>query len=174
MVTDWKQDGEDLLLAVGDEGKQLGPEWSEVPTEDLEGAASAFIRQQDPFSQRWVDVVLKAIEIVDDMTVEQKEVVDSLITKYANCFTLSVREVIPAKDATLWLNILKETQLPTKMHQHTFTPPQERYLHRKILEMLEAGIIEWADLSKIKCMLQMTLGQKQHKGTGLTLEELQC
>jgi hypothetical protein len=47
MVTDWKQGSKDLLLAVGDEGEQLelGPEWLEVPTEDLEGATSAFTRQ---------------------------------------------------------------------------------------------------------------------------------
>jgi hypothetical protein len=53
MVTDWKQGSEDPLLAVGDEGEQLelGPEWSEVPTEDLEGATSAFTRQEDPFSR---------------------------------------------------------------------------------------------------------------------------
>jgi hypothetical protein len=46
-------------------------------------------------------VVLKAIEIGNDVTAEQKEVVCNLITKYTDCFTLSVREVIPAKDATL-------------------------------------------------------------------------
>jgi hypothetical protein len=86
--------------------------------------------------------VLKAIEIGDDMTAEQKEVVHNLITKYADCFALLVREVIPAKDATLRLNISEETQLPTKTRQCTFTPPQRRYLHRKILEMLEVGIIK--------------------------------
>ena len=64
-------------------------------------------------------------------------------------------------------------QLLTKMCQHTFTLPQQRYLHKKILEMLEVGIIEQVDLSKIRCMSQMTLGQKQHNGAGLTLEELQ-
>jgi hypothetical protein len=50
VVTDWKQDDEDPLLAVSDEDEQLAPEWSEVLTEDLEGAASTFTRQQDPFS----------------------------------------------------------------------------------------------------------------------------
>jgi hypothetical protein len=52
VVTDWKQDDKDPLLAVGNEDEQLAPEWSEVLTEDLEGAASAFTRQQDPFSRR--------------------------------------------------------------------------------------------------------------------------
>jgi hypothetical protein len=88
----------------------------EVPIEDLEGAASTFTRQQDLFSQRQVDAVLKAIEISNDVTVEQKEVVCNLITKYTDCFALLVREVILAKDATLQLNISEETQLPTKTH----------------------------------------------------------
>jgi hypothetical protein len=118
-------------------------------------------------------VVLKAIEIGDDMTAEQREVVHNLIAKYADCFALSVREVILAKDTMLRLNIPEEAQLPMKTHQCTFTPPQRRYLHKKILEMLEVGIIEQADPSKIKCVSQTTLGQKQHKGTGLMLEEPQ-
>jgi hypothetical protein len=84
-----------------------------------------------------------------------------------------VREVIPAKDAKLHLNIPANTQLPTKARQRMFTPPQRRYLHKKILEMLNAGIIERADPAKIKCVSATTLGQKQHEGTGLTLEELQ-
>jgi hypothetical protein len=119
-------------------------------------------------------MVLKAIEISDDVTVEQREVVRNLIAEYADCFALSIREVIPAKDAMLRLNIPEEAQLPMKTHQCMFTPPQRRYLHKKILEMLEVGIIEQADPSKIKCVSQTTLGQKQHEGTGLTLEELQC
>ena len=48
-----------------------------------------------------MDALLKAIEIRDEVTAEQKEVVHSLIEKYTDCFTLSVREVILAKDATL-------------------------------------------------------------------------
>jgi hypothetical protein len=39
--------------------------------------------------------------------------------------------------------------------------------------MLEAGIIKHTDPAKIKCVSATTLGQKQHKGAGLTLEELQ-
>jgi hypothetical protein len=176
VIMDWKHHHKNLLLAVNNEGKQLelGPEWSEVPIVDLEEATTKFTRQQDLFSQKWIDALLTVIEIGDEVTAEQKEVVCSLIAKYADCFALSVREVIPAKDTTLWLNIPEEAQLLMKMCQHTFTPPQWRYLHKKILEMLEAGIIKWADPSRIRCMLQMMLGQKQHNGAGLMLEELQC
>jgi hypothetical protein len=143
---DWKHLYKSPVLAVNNEDEQLepGPEWAEVPTEGLGEATSTFTRQHDLFSQKQVDALLKAIEIGGDVTAEWREVVHNLIAKYADCFTLLVKEVILAKDATLWLNI-PEAQLPTKMHQCTFTPPQRRYLHKKILEMLEVGIIEWAN-----------------------------
>jgi hypothetical protein len=41
------------------------------------------------------------------------------------------------------------------------------------LEMLEAGIIECANPARIKCVSPTMLGQKQHDGPGLMLEELQ-
>jgi hypothetical protein len=174
-VTDWKHFHKDPVLAVNNKGKQpeIEPEWSEVPMESPEEATTTFTRQQDLFAQKQVDTLLKAIEIEDDITAEQKEAVRSLIAKYTDCFALLVREVIPAKDTMLWLNISKEAQLLMKTHQCTFTPPQWKYLHKKILEMLEVGITKWADPSKIRCVSQMMLGQKQHDGAGLMLEELQ-
>ena len=39
--------------------------------------------------------------------------------------------------------------------------------------MLNVGIIKCTDPAKIKYVSATTLGQKQHEGTGLTLEELQ-
>jgi hypothetical protein len=39
--------------------------------------------------------------------------------------------------------------------------------------MLNAGIVEHADHTKIKCMSATMLRQKQHEGAGLTLEKLQ-
>jgi hypothetical protein len=174
VITDWKHFNKDPVLVVNDEGEQpeTGPEWLEIPTEGLEEATTTFMRQQNLFTQKWVDALLKAIEIGDNVTAEQKEAVCSLIAKYADCFALLVREVIPAKDAMLWLNIPEKAQLLTKTCQCMFKPPQRRHLHKKILEMLEVGIIKQADLSKIRCMSQMTLGQKQHDRAGLTLEEL--
>jgi Reverse transcriptase (RNA-dependent DNA polymerase) len=99
--------------------------------------------------------------------------VRQLVGSYTDCFTLSVHEVTLAKDAKLHLGIPPDAQLPTKARQRTFTPPQRRYLHKKVLEMQEAGIIERADPAKIKCVSATTLRQKQHEGMGLTLEELQ-
>jgi hypothetical protein len=125
-VMDWKHFHKDPVPAVNDKGEQpeIEPEQLEVPMEGPEEATTAFTRQQDLFAWKRVNALLKAIEIGDDITADQKEVVRSLIAKYADCFTLLVREVIPARDAMLQLNIPEEAQLPMKTHQCTFTPPQ--------------------------------------------------
>ena len=178
-TADWKQhqsnQAVEPVLVVGDEHTeyQLGPEWAEVVPDELEEETDTFTRQSDPFSQKRVNALLKAITIGEDLSEEQREKVRKLIAMYADCFALSVKEVILARDATLDLNIPEGTQLPVKARQRTFTPPQRRYLHKKVLEMLGAGIIERADPSKVKCVSPTTLGQKQHEGAGLTLEELQ-
>jgi hypothetical protein len=178
-TADWKQHQPnprmDPILAVGNEHGEyeLGPEWAEVTTEALEHEADTFTRQTNLFNQRRVNALLKAIAIGDNLSKDQKAKVHSLIATHADCFALSVKEVILAENTTLDLNIPEGMQLPVKTCQRTFTPPQRQYLHRKILEMLEAGIIKHADLSKVRCVSPTTLGQKQHEGTGLTLEELQ-
>jgi hypothetical protein len=179
-MVDWKQHQPnphlDPILAISDEHGEykLGPEWAEVTTKALEHEADTFTRQTNLFNQRQVNTLLKAIAIGDDLSKDQKAKVHSLIATHTDCFALSVKEVILAENVTLDLNILEGTQLPVKTCQHTFTPPQRQYLHRKILKMLEVGIIKRADPSKVRCVLPTTLGQKQHEGARLTLEELQC
>jgi hypothetical protein len=179
-TVDWKQHGTnphaDPVWAVSDEHGEyeLGPEWTEVTLEELEEEADTFTRQTNLFNRKRVNALLKAIAIGDDLSEEQKMKVHSLIAAHADCFALSVKEVVPAENTTLDLNIPEGTQLPMKTRQHTFTPLQRQYLHKKVLEMLEVGIIERVDPSKVKCMSPTTLGQKQHEGAGLTLEELQC
>jgi hypothetical protein len=60
----------------------------------------------------------------DDLTDSERDKVRKLIATYADCFALSVREVVPAKDARLSLAIPADVQLPRKARQQTFTPPQ--------------------------------------------------
>jgi hypothetical protein len=177
LTADWKQGQKGAPTAVHSLNEISGQEErkreAQRHQESRETEAPAQGRQTDPFHPRRVEAVLRAITIGDDLSDSQRKEVSELVGAYADCFALSVREVIPAKDAKLHLNIPADAQLPTKARQRTFTPPQRRYLHKKILEMLNAGIIERADPAKIKCISATTLGQKQHEGTGLTLEELQ-
>jgi hypothetical protein len=71
------------------------------------------------------------------------------------------------------LNIPDNTKFSTKVHQRPLTPPQRQYLNKKIDEMLEAGVIEHVEPSRVKCVSPTVLAQKAHEGGGLTLEELQ-
>jgi hypothetical protein len=81
-------------------------------------------RQVEPFHPKRVEEVWKAIRIGTDLTMSQQEQVRELVQAYADCFALSVREVVLAKDATLHLEIPTDARLPTKTCQHTFMPPQ--------------------------------------------------
>jgi hypothetical protein len=177
LTVDWKQGQKGASTAVNSLDKISRQEErkgkAQRHQESREVEAPVQGRQTDPFHPRRVEAVLRAITIGDDLSDSQRKEVSKLVGTYADCFALSVHEVILVKDTRLHLNIPADTQLPTKARQCTFTPPQRCYLHKKILEMLNVGIIKCADPAKIKCVSATTLGQKQYKGTGLTLEELQ-
>jgi hypothetical protein len=151
---------------------EVHPPKMHMLADSLENGKDTPNHQSDPFNPTWVEVVLKAIKIREGLMPKQTKRVRDMITEYASCFVLSIHKVILAKDATLCLDIPEGTELPTKARQQMFTPPQWCYLHKKILKMLDVGIIECTDPVKIKCMSPTTLGQKQHDGAGLTLEEL--
>jgi hypothetical protein len=161
------------LTHTDNEATHPDDEGVEIVTDNLEPNKGMFTRQSEPFKGKRIEAVLRAVQIGTDLSEEQHATVRNLIATYADCFALSVREVIPAQGARLDLNIPHDASLPLKVWQRAFTPPQRQYLHHKVLEMLDAGIIERADPAKIKCVSQTTLGQKQHDGAGLTLEELQ-
>jgi hypothetical protein len=160
---------------VGENHDQIEPgdAWTKIPAKALGTHTNMPSRQTDPFHADRVQAILEVVKIGEDLTSEEHEKVRNLIAVHADCFTLSVRKVVPAKDAMLHLEVPNDMPLPTKTRQRTFTPPQRHYLHKKILEMLEAGIIKRADPAKIKCVSPTMLGQKQHDGAGLMLEELQ-
>lgn len=60
----------------------------------------------------------------------------------------------------------------TKVCQKALTPPQKEYLHKKIDELLAAGIIERCSPSKVKCVSPIALAKKVHKGQGLMIDKL--
>jgi Reverse transcriptase (RNA-dependent DNA polymerase)/RNase H-like domain found in reverse transcriptase len=188
LTTDWKQhaphppqekahseDHTTSTMWVGKNPNQmeLDDVWSKIPAEALDAHTETPNHQINPFHADRIRAILKVVNIGEDLTSKECRKVRDLITAHADCFTLSVHKVVPARDATLHLKVPDNMPLLTKTCQHTFTPPQRCYLHKKILEMLEAGIIECADPAKIKCISLTTLGQKQHDGAGLMLEELQ-
>lgn len=138
-----------------------------------ESTGSVYTRHTDPFAPARVDAILKLVTIGDDLTAAQREEVIELIRANADCFALSVSEVTAVPDATFKLNIPDGAVFSTKVHQKPLTPPQKAYFHKKLNEMLEAGVVEPCSPSDVRCVSPITLAKKAHDQKGLSLAELQ-
>ena len=143
------------------------------PEVDLREDTTLFTRMTKPFASCRVNAVLESITIGDDLSPDQRTIVESLLKEYADCFTLSMGEVHIVPGAIHKINILEGKTFNTKVHQRPLTPPQREYLNGVIDKMLKAGVVVPIPVSKVKCVSPTTLVQKVHKGGGLTLEELQ-
>ncbi|TFK60716.1 hypothetical protein BDN72DRAFT_744302, partial [Pluteus cervinus] len=121
-----------------------------------------FTRHTEPFKKARVDEILRQIRFGDDLTADEQKQAKDLIREFADAFALSVKEVNHVKGAVHKLNIAPEAVFSKKVRQKPVTPPQRRYLHERIDEMLEAGIIESARPEDIKCVSPTTLAQKTH------------
>lgn len=102
----------------------------------------------------------------------EKTIVDKLIEEFADCFALSMSEVIPVQDAIHKLNIPDDATFSCKVRQKPLTPPQRPWFHKKLDEMLAAGIIVQCHPSQVKAVSPTTLAQKAHETGGLTLDQI--
>ncbi len=139
-------------------------EGAEVHVDHLEGGnnPSIFSRASAPFKPERIAKILREVQIGPDLSVAERERVEALITHFADCFALSVSEVLPIPDAIHQLNIPPDHKFPKQVHQRRLTPPQREYLNGKIDEMLNANIIETCDPGEVKCVSPTTLAQKVH------------
>lgn len=144
-----------------------------APVDIFAVSADIFTRRTDPFAEERVAEVLRLVQIGDDLSVEERTEVRALVAEFADCFALSVSEVFPVEGAVHKLNIPQGSKFSTKVRQRPLTPPQKKYLHGKIEEMLEAGIIEPCGPEDVRCVSPTTLAQKAHGGEGLSMVELQ-
>lgn len=137
---------------------------------------SLYTRNDGPdsaFRPARVAEVLRTITIGDDLSASEHAEVEAVITEYADCFALFVSEVRLVEGAVHKLDIPDDAVFLKKVRQRALTPPQREYLHLKIEELLEAGVIEQCHPSEVKCVSPITLAQKAHEGKGLSLKELQ-
>jgi hypothetical protein len=160
-------------IVTNDEPSQTEDPGTEIATDGLETDDSLYTRHTNPFKPARVQAVLNTVTIGPNITINERAQASDLIREFADCFALSVKEVTPVPGAVHHLNIPKDTRFSTKVNQRPLTPPQRQYLNKKIDEMLEAGVIEHIDPSRVKCVSPTVLAQKAHEGGGLTLEELQ-
>ena len=62
----------------------------------------------------------------------------------------------------------------TSMQQRPLTPLQKQYMHKWVQQMLDANMIERADITQIKHVAPTVLMQKTHDAIGaMTLDDLQ-
>jgi hypothetical protein len=106
---------------------------------------------------------------MDEQTTKAK----NLISKFTDCFALSVSKVIAIPSATHKINIPPGVTFPRKIpHQQPLMDPQRKYLSKAIDELLATDIIEPVRPEDVKCALLITLAQKPHENASLSLDEL--
>jgi len=143
------------------------------PEVELGGDQSLFTRVTDPHNPKRVEEILKQVSIGSDLSDEQRSRVRGLVSKFADCFALSVREVLPIPGAEHRIHIPPNTTFPKKIpRQRQLTEAQRAYLSDAIDELLKADIIESIRPEDVKCVSPITLAQKVHINQGLSPDEL--
>jgi hypothetical protein len=91
----------------------VGVEQPEVTTG---GDPSVFTWLTEPHKPERVAAVLEAVTIGPDLTQEQRGRVQAFVSEFADCFALSMKEVIPIPGAEHTMNIPADTTFSTKVH----------------------------------------------------------
>ncbi|KIK32874.1 hypothetical protein CY34DRAFT_100619, partial [Suillus luteus UH-Slu-Lm8-n1] len=124
--------------------------------------ASIYTRQTDPFNAARVKEILRQITLGDDLSEDEQEELKQFIANNADCFALTLKEVIPIPGAELNLNVPENAIFNLRMHQRPLTPEQSRFYNERANEMLTAGIIERAPPELIRCTATTVIAQRAH------------
>jgi hypothetical protein len=88
------------------------------PEIEINSDTSFYTRTTDPHNPRRVAEILKNVSIGADLSDKQCNEVRSLLAKFADCFALSVREVLPIPGAEHLMHIPPDATFPKKIpHQ---------------------------------------------------------
>jgi hypothetical protein len=132
-----------VLTDQGTEEETDGQLLGEIP--ELQPAGSntlIYTRQTDPFKPARIKEILRQITIGTDMSKDEQEELKQFIADNADCFTLTLKEVMPIPGAELNLNVPENATFNLRMHQRPLTPEQSKFYNERANEMLTAGIIE--------------------------------
>ncbi|KIM78381.1 hypothetical protein PILCRDRAFT_35404, partial [Piloderma croceum F 1598] len=114
---------------------------------------SLFTRTTYPHNPRRVAEILKNVSIGADLSDEQRGRVRELISEFADCFALSVREVLPIPGAEHRMHIPLDVVFPKKIpHQRQLTEAQRAYLSNAIDKLVKADIVEPIRPEDVKCV----------------------
>ena len=135
-------------------------------------ANSIFTRHTNPFKKERVAKILDEMALGDDLTDEQWEVTRSVMKEFADCFALAMSEVNAVPGVSHQLKIPEGMTFRTKIGQRSMTPPQRKFLNKKVDEMLAAGIVAPIHPRDVHNVAPTVLAQKVHEGNGIPLDEL--
>jgi len=92
------------------------------PEVELDNDMSFFTRTTDLHNPRKVMEILKNVSIGTDLSNEQWDQVRNLLAEFTDCFTLSIREVLPIPGAEHHIHIPPDVTFPKKIpHQRQLT-----------------------------------------------------
>jgi hypothetical protein len=151
------------------EGTAPGAEQPEIT---VDADQSIFTRATNAFKAERVAEIVRLIKIGDDLSPEERTVVEDLIREFPDIFALSVSEVKRIPGATHRLEIPEGTTFNTKIKQRPMSPPQTAYFSNALDIMLEAGICAPIAAKDVKCVSPITLAAKAHTAGGMTIDEL--
>jgi hypothetical protein len=146
------------------EGMAPGGEQPEIAVDNDQ---SIFTRATDAFKTERVAEIVRLIRIGDDVSPEERAIVEDLIREFPNIFALSVSKVKHIPGATHPLKIPEGTTFNTMIKQRPMSPSQTAYFSNALDIMLEAGICESIAAKDVKCVSPITLAAKAHTSGGM-------
>jgi hypothetical protein len=142
---------------------------TEDPSPDPE---SILTRESDPYKAEHVAKIVQQVTIGQDVTDEQRQVIQELLKEYADCFVLALKEVNAIPGAVHKLTTPEGATFRMKIPPRSYNPDQRFFVNTKVDKMLDAGIIRLIHPSEVRFVAQTVLAQKTYKGQGLCIEEL--
>ncbi|KIN95455.1 hypothetical protein M404DRAFT_43910, partial [Pisolithus tinctorius Marx 270] len=118
-----------------------------------------FMRLMDLFALPRIKYILQNIKISSDLSEEEKQKVTELIAEFADISTCSLGEPGHPEGKPILDN---NTTFQTTVNQQPMNPPQCQFMHRWVDQMLEANLIEQANIPQIKYITPTVLAQKTH------------
>lgn len=151
-----------------------GPSTKPCAVNQINSDEDIFTRQTNPFNIKRIEYIQKAVKIGNELTTDEKRRVGEFIAEYADVFACSIKEVLLVPGASIDLNIPKEKTFTTSPRQRPLSPPQKAFMHTWVQQMLDAGMVEPANIKEIKHVAPTVLTQKTHEDkAGMTLKDLQ-
>jgi hypothetical protein len=111
---------------------------------------SILIRESDPYKAERVAKIVQEVTIGQDVTDEQRQVIQELLKEYVDCFALALKEVNTILGAVHKLTIPEGATFRMKIPPRSYNPDQRSFVNTKVDKMLDAGIIRSIHPSKVR------------------------